>query len=447
MKTLRIALYARVSTDEQAKHGISVQAQVYNLQKWITDHGHIDAGHYIDEGISGGKPIEKRPAMYRLLQDVQAGLVDMIIFTKLDRWFRSLPNYYKAQEILERHHCAWQAIEEDYETLSSAGRFKTNIMLSVAQQERERTSERIKSAFIYKRAKGDWLTGGRGVPFGYKLENKKLIKDESVQEAVSLFWRIMATEDVPYRNAARRVQDQYGIVRSISGWHWMVHNSIYTGQYGDNPSFCEPYIAKEDFDRLQAHKMLKRPRSDRVYLFVGLLVCPRCGNILVINARHNKPNNKDYIYYRCQKHDLHECDFATMYREEVLEAKLIDMIFPEKQLIIDSYTQLTPEKTDTPSVSSIQAKMLRLGETYTDGLISQEVYRNRLAALKKEMMTAEKARKGPSKLDPDKLKEFVQGNVRDVYNRFTRPEKKRFWRSLIDRIEITEDGNFDIYFL
>lgn len=446
MKALRVALYARVSTDEQAKHGISSQAQVYNLQKWITDHNYIDAGHYVDEGISGGKPIEKRPAMYRLLQDVQSGLIDMIIFTKLDRWFRSLPNYYKAQEILERYHCAWQAIDEDYETLTSAGRFKCNIMLSVAQQERERTSERIRSAFTYKRAKGDWLTGGRGVPFGYKLENKKLIKDPALQEAVSLFWHILATEDVPYRTAARRVQDKYGNLRTVSGWSWMVHNPIYCGLYDGNPEFCEPYISKKDFDRLQAHKMLKRPRSDRVYLFVGLLICPLCGNTLVINARHNKPNNKDYIYYRCQKHDLHECDFKVMYREEVLEAKLIEQIFPDKKLVID-YTPRESDKSDIPTVASIQAKMLRLGETYTDGLISQETYRNRLAALKKEMVTAQEARKGPSKLDPDKLKEFIQGNVKDVYNRFTKAEKKRFWRTIINKIEIADDGSFRIYFL
>ena len=126
--SIRVACYERVSTEEQSKHGLSIDAQISALGRWVTDQHHILVGHYTDAGVSGGKPIDKRPAMWRLLQDIQAGLVDLVIFTKLDRWFRSLKNYYKAQEILDGSHCAWQAIDEDYETLTASGRFKVNIM-------------------------------------------------------------------------------------------------------------------------------------------------------------------------------------------------------------------------------------------------------------------------------------------------------------------------------
>lgn len=206
--SIRVACYERVSTEEQSKHGLSIDAQIAALGRWVSDQHHILVGHYTDAGVSGGKPIDKRPAMWRLLQDIQSGLVDLVIFTKLDRWFRSLKNYYKAQEILDGSHCAWQAIDEDYETLTASGRFKVNIMLSVAQQERERTSERVRTIFDYRAAKGEFLSGGHAVPFGYKVEDKHLVKDPEREPAVNrLFEMILA--GAPTGTAVRQVREEY----------------------------------------------------------------------------------------------------------------------------------------------------------------------------------------------------------------------------------------------
>ena len=86
----RVGLYERVSTDEQALKGFSVAAQKDALEEYSKDNNMKIVGHYTDEGISGAKPPLKRPALQRLLDDVQAGKIDMILFTKLDRWFRSV---------------------------------------------------------------------------------------------------------------------------------------------------------------------------------------------------------------------------------------------------------------------------------------------------------------------------------------------------------------------
>ena len=67
--------------------------------------------HYIDAGVSGGKPAFKRPQMSRLLEDVKEGKIDMILFTRLDRWFRNVQEYFKVQEILDAHGVAWKAIQ------------------------------------------------------------------------------------------------------------------------------------------------------------------------------------------------------------------------------------------------------------------------------------------------------------------------------------------------
>ena len=100
-RILRVAIYGRVSTEEQALRGFSIEAQVDALKEYAKKNNMKIVDIYLDEGISGAKPPLKRPALNRLLEDVKAGKIDMILFTKLDRWFRSVKEYFKVQEILE----------------------------------------------------------------------------------------------------------------------------------------------------------------------------------------------------------------------------------------------------------------------------------------------------------------------------------------------------------
>lgn len=169
----RAALYVRVSTEEQALHGLSIEAQTEALMAWARANHVQVVGCYTDAGISARKPASKRPALQQLLRDVQVGMVDQIVFTKLDRWFRNIAEYYKVQEILEKGHVDWKTILEDYDTSTANGRLKINIMLTVAQDEADRTSERIKAVFDSKREKNEPLGGT--TPFGYRREGKILV--------------------------------------------------------------------------------------------------------------------------------------------------------------------------------------------------------------------------------------------------------------------------------
>ena len=94
--------------------------------------------HYTDEGISGAKSPLKRPDLNQLLIDVQDGKIDIILFTKLDRWFRSVTEHFKVQEILDKHKVEWKAIHEDYDTTTANGRMAITIFLAIAQNEREK---------------------------------------------------------------------------------------------------------------------------------------------------------------------------------------------------------------------------------------------------------------------------------------------------------------------
>lgn len=178
----RTALYIRVSTQEQALHGLSIEAQRANLENWAKRNRKEVVGVYADEGISARKKASKRPALQRLLRDVEAGKVDLIAFTKLDRWFRNIAEYYKVQEILEAHRVNWRTILEDYDTSTASGRLKINIMLSVAQDEADRTSERIKVVFDSKRAKNELPAGS--LPKGYRREGRAIVLDEKTAPIV-----------------------------------------------------------------------------------------------------------------------------------------------------------------------------------------------------------------------------------------------------------------------
>ena len=103
-RILRVAIYGRVSTEEQALRGFSIEAQLDALKEYAKDKGMKIVDIYLDEGISGAKPPLKRPALKRLLEDVESGKIDMILFTKLDRWFRSVKEYFKVQDVLDNNN-------------------------------------------------------------------------------------------------------------------------------------------------------------------------------------------------------------------------------------------------------------------------------------------------------------------------------------------------------
>ena len=189
---MRVALYARVSTEEQAIHGLSIDAQLAALDEWAKDKTVVD--HYVDLGISARKPITKRPELQRLLRDVEQNRVDLIAFCKLDRWTRNIREYYKAQDVLDAHNVAWRAIQEDYETETASGRLKVNLMLAIAQDEADRTSERVRAVFQRKREKGLATTGS--VPIGVKIEDGRYVPSEEAETARHIFKTYISTRSL-----------------------------------------------------------------------------------------------------------------------------------------------------------------------------------------------------------------------------------------------------------
>ena len=139
----RVALYIRVSGEEQKIHGLSLEAQQERLETYARERGWIITGIYIDAAKTARKNLHKRAEFQRMIESVKRNEIDILLFCRLDRWFRSVADYYKVMEILQEHHCEWLTTDEEYDTTTANGRLYINVKLSIAQNEADIDGERI----------------------------------------------------------------------------------------------------------------------------------------------------------------------------------------------------------------------------------------------------------------------------------------------------------------
>lgn len=438
---MRVALYARVSTQEQKERGYSIDAQLAALRAWAKREGHTIAGEYIDAGVSGKRPPAKRPELSRFFSDLENGLaVDVLAFTKLDRFFRSVNLYYQAADALDRHHVAWQAIQEDYETVTASGRFKVNIMLSVAENEADRTSERIKAVFDRKIENGECVNPN-GLPLGYSCVDKKVVPDANAPAARAALEYYARTGN---KTGTRHfLHNKYGISLPVLSVDHMLRNPLYKGQYRENAHFCEPLISAEMYEDIQttlARKNVKHTPSGIVYLFTGLIYCAECGRRVcsgyAARAHGRQP------YYRCPNHYMmHTCHNAKCPREYQVEGFLLDHL---EARLRDAEYEYEQKKRIAPKAvnrAAILKKLDRLKDLYVDGLITKEQYRADYEKLHAALDTTQE--KPPAFQAVHKL---IGAHFREEYESFTQEEKRELWRAILDRIELSADGSLAFYF-
>ena len=189
-KAVRCAIYTRVSTDQGLEQDFnSLDAQYDASQAFIRSQAHAGwtplRTKYDDGGFSGGNT--DRPALQRLLEDVRAGKVDVIVVYKVDRLTRSLADFAKLVELFDRHNVSFVSVTQQFNTTSSMGRLTLNVLLSFAQFEREVTSERIRDKISASKRKGLWVGGM--APLGYDAKDRKITVNEAEAERVRTIFR------------------------------------------------------------------------------------------------------------------------------------------------------------------------------------------------------------------------------------------------------------------
>lgn len=439
----QVFLYVRVSTEEQAIHGLSIEAQTAALEEWAKANGHKVVGIYTDAGISARKPASKRPALQQLLADAQAGKGELVVFTKLDRWFRNIAEYYKVQEILERCHVDWRTIHEDYDTSTASGRLKINIMLSVAQDEADRTSERIKAVMEVKRSKLEPLTGC--CPLGYKIDGKRFIKDPEKESAITAFFqKYMACGSMT--KTFEYVSENYHLSIGYQTANKMLKNPCYYGRYFGVDGMTPPYISKEEFDKIQSmrRRIVRKTENNRTYIFSGLITCGECGQRM--GGRVN--TNQESYYYNCSSHYMaaSACDNNSNLGERRIEKFLLDTIrdrMDQWKIEAEKLYEDRKNRDYKGEIAALRAKFGKLKELYLNDLITLDEYKADQASYqsKIEALAAEDAAQDRPNFDvADKL---LADGWETVYQGMVQEQKQEFWRILIKEIRIYKDKHIE----
>lgn len=453
-KILRCAIYIRVSSAEQVMHGKSLEAQLSYLTEYADRQGWRVIGHFADEGKTARKELKRRKAIKELLECVKRDEVDVVLFWKMDRWFRNVSDFYKVQDILDAHHCKWVAAAEPSMNLETReGRLNVNIMLSINQNETDTTSERIKFVNEVSIRQGKAVFGTAALPFGYKVQAvdgvKRLIKDPEKEELVNEIFEYYFTHQSK-QGTVKYINRKYGDVLSINSMLTMCKSPFYYGTYRDNNNYCPAYITKEQYDAMQiineknikikAHQTKQDP-----YLFSGLFVCPLCGRRLGA-ARRRRSTGAYYRYYRCINHYTNsQCEYSHSVGEKTSEEYLlnnIEQLIIEKELTINSIKEKKQPDEKVINVNDYRKELDRLNNMYQKGRISEEKYDaeyTRISDILKEQ--DEKVLHFPTTTKSfERIKQTLSGSWISIYQSLDRENKRAFWRSIIDSIECNIDS-------
>ena len=270
-KKARCAIYTRKSTDEGLEQAFnSLDAQREACAAFILSQKHegwtVLPSLFDDGGYSGGTM--ERPALQRLLADIEAGQIDVIVVYKVDRLTRALSDFAKLVEVFDRRGVSFVSITQQFNTTTSMGRLTLNILLSFAQFERELIGERVRDKIAASKKKGMWMGGT--VPLGYDVKDRKLvINDSDARTVVDIFRRYLRLKSVPALGeelcavgirSKRRIRPdgaEYGHQRFSQGaLYLMLQNRTYRGEATHKgnayPGEHSAIVDKQLWDAVQA---------------------------------------------------------------------------------------------------------------------------------------------------------------------------------------------------
>ena len=464
MKNL-CGLYLRVSTEDQAREGFSLPEQRERLETFCKFKGYEIVDYYKDAGISA-KTGNHRPEYDRMLEDGKQGKINMIIALKLDRITRSTRDWETLMDYLEKYNINIAFVNDDINTTTANGKMVSRIMMSVSQNEIERTSERtiiglegaIKQGHIPARA-----------PLGYKHIDKKLVPDPLTKDIVIRIYNLYF-EGLTYNTIAKLFNKEK--VCGKTNWKdtsilKIITNVIYKGDYIQGKTtrnaryfedVVEPIVSKELWDSCQVQKK-KNQRNymrSQTYIFLQKLKCPKCGRILAGGASHKIKADKWYYYYRCEKcrGNIREHEIEDSIKELLSDIFEYDSVVNEFFLPVLQNKIHNPKEDFEKEITNLNNKKIRIRKAYIDELFTEEEYKeetniieNKIKDLQKKILENEQVSKLNLSVDDILVKrdmDFINSiKLPILYNAFVdswdglnREEKAEIVMKYIDDIEL-----------
>ena len=348
----KCGLYMRVSTEDQAREGFSLPEQKERLESFCKFKSYEVIDYYEDAGISA-RTGNHRPEFERLKNDIKAKKVNTIVALKLDRITRSIYDWENLMTFLDENDAYLDCVNDEINTTSANGKMISRLLMSVSQNEIERTSERTKIGMAGAIKQGHIP---HVAPLGYKHENKKLIIDYTTKDIVIRIF------DLYYNGMSyKKISNLLNKEKVLGKDNWrdstivgIIENEIYKGDFvhGKNtkhPTYyenvVEPIISKEMWEDCQVQKK-KNSRSYQrtlTYLYLQKLKCPKCGRILGGKAT-TKKNGKVYYYYYCN-------DCKIQFKEKVINdyfSQFIDELTEYDSVVNQFFLPMIKQKFDEP---------------------------------------------------------------------------------------------------
>lgn len=442
-----VAAYVRVSTQEQKLHGLSLDAQKMKLIAYAKKHGMKIVEWYVDEGVSARKLIRRRPELQRMIQDAENGEFERIIFIKLDRFFRSVAEYHECMKRIAP--VVWSTTEEEYDLTTANGRMLVNMKLTIAELEADMAGERIDIVNEYKVQTGQPLSGSQ--PFGFmiakdeKTGRKKIVRDPDAEEAVrDVIQYYLSHQSV--KKALIYLHTKYNENMLYNSLKGLLSNTMLYGAYRDNPAYCEAYIDKETFEKIQEimrNNVKENTAENRAYLFTGLIICPHCGNRLGANTSSELRKGVRYYYkkYRCSKNRInHICTFNKAVSENTIERMMlanIEKYLEDAKIRAAKVSDSGDKKAPKYDIEAINKQIDRLNYSWQTGKIrTVEKYEADYAELLELLEKAEAERSHVPVKDFGKVEAILQSGWKSIYENLDDAYKRAFWRSFVKSIEI-----------
>ena len=377
-------LYLRVSTEDQAREGFSLPEQRERLETFCKFKSYEIVDYYEDAGISA-KTGNYRPEFERLKEDIKSKRINTIIALKLDRITRSIFDWEKLMTFLDENDAYIDCANDEVNTTNANGKMISRLLMSVSQNEIERTSERTKVGLAGAIKQGHLPSQA---PLGYKHENKKLVIDYSTKDVVVRIFELYYNGN-SYQTISNILNEEQ--VLGKTNWRdstitAILENEVYKGDFvhgkrTKHPTYyenvVEPLVSKEMWEDCQAQKKKNSRAYQRTltYLFLQKIHCPRCNNLMGGKATKKK-NGNVYYYYYCN-------DCKINLKENIIEEyfeNFINEIVEYDSVVNQFFLPMIKQKFDEPKellekeLNKQNAKLDRIRKAYISGAFDLEEY-------------------------------------------------------------------------
>ncbi|MCX6356165.1 MAG: recombinase family protein [Candidatus Aureabacteria bacterium] len=461
---MHISIYVRVSTEDQAKEGYSLDVQMEYLETFAKREGYEVFKVYCDDGVSAYST--RRPALQELIADAKAKKFALVLVYKIDRFSRNLKDLLNLVDELSDYGVGFKSVTEPFDTTTSAGKLMFQQLGSFAEFERNRIAERVFPGMVKGVQQGNWQ-GARYAPYGYKYakERKLLEIDEQEAKVVKLIYTmslcdksIFAITEYLTRKGYRNREGNIFSTKLIGD---ILKNRVYTGKLVWNRHYYDKtqktkksykyilnppekviiskgkhqsIISEEDFDLVQEklkERRVERRKKANDYPLSGILYCAKCNHRYVgVSSVSNHRTGVKKRRYRCSGpyRSFIRCKNKTVKAQEIESevAEILGTLLKNDKLKSSRWMNVTPanfpsfekiskddlEKVKNRLNSNLQ-KQSKLTDAYLENLLSEELYKQKNEGLRQE---------------EEELKKLIAlQEVREIEQKTSKSPTKRFF--------------------